>query len=290
MPIVQVGLLQTQCNGANTLAMDWHSGSDTIVIIPCFNEAARLDLRSFAEYLAASPNISFQFVDDGSTDATGTMLDKFAARHLGRAGVLHLPRNCGKGEAVRQGMLSAIQRRPEFVGYWDADLATPLDAIGQFRDLLRDRADLVLVMGSRVALLGRHINRKLVRHLLGRGFATAASLTLGLVVYDTQCGAKLFRTTPEAAGVFDKPFRSRWVFDVEILARILAADPDNAEESIYEFPLDRWTDVQGSQLKPSDFVRAATDLASIYWRAVRGRSKSPTSRPIALRPDRREAA
>jgi dolichyl-phosphate beta-glucosyltransferase len=270
--------------------MDRHSDCNTIVVIPCFNEAARLDLHAFAKYLAASTDISLQFVDDGSTDPTGTMLDEFAARHAGRVSVLHLACNSGKGEAVRQGVLNAMRCRPEFVAYWDADLATPLDAIGQFRDLLRDRADLVLVMGSRVALLGRHINRKLVRHLLGRAFATAASLTLGLVVYDTQCGAKLFRATPEAIKLFEQPFRSRWVFDVEILARILAAGKYGVYEAIYEFPLDRWTDVQGSQLKPTDFIRAATDLARIYWRDVRGRSKSPTPRPIALRPDRREAA
>ena len=270
--------------------MDRQLDCNTIVVIPCFNEAGRLDLHAYAKYLAASSDVSFQFVDDGSTDATGSMLDGFAAHNIDRVSVLHLTRNCGKGEAVRQGVLSAMRRRPDFVGYWDADLATPLDAIGRFHDLLRERADLVLVMGSRVALLGRHINRKLVRHLLGRAFATAASLTLGLVVYDTQCGAKLFRATPAAAGVFEKPFRSRWVFDVEILARMLRAGQDDVHESIYEFPLDRWTDVHGSQLKPSDFVRAATDLARIYWRDVRGRSKSPSPRPIALRPDRREAA
>ena len=195
---------------------------------------------------------------------------------------------------MRQGMLSAMQRSPDFVGYWDADLATPLDAVEQFRDLLRARSELNLVMGSRVALLGRHINRKLARHLAGRAFATAASLALGLVVYDTQCGAKLFRATPETASLFEQPFRSRWVFDVEILARMLAAvaasGKQPAEQMIYECPLDRWQDVRGSQLKPSDFIRAAADLARIYWHDVRGRSESVSPQPVAIRPDRREAA
>jgi dolichyl-phosphate beta-glucosyltransferase len=274
--------------------MDRHSGTDTIVVIPCFNEAARLDLRAFVAFLASSSDVSFEFVNDGSTDATGSMLDEFAARHVGRVSVLHLQRNCGKGEAVRKGMLSAMQQLPNFVGYWDADLATPLNAVDQFRDLLRARPELSLVMGSRVALLGRHINRKLARHLAGRAFATAASLALGLIVYDTQCGAKLFRATPETAKLFQQPFRSRWVFDVEILARMLAATAafgnQPAEQVIYECPLDRWHDIRGSQLKSRDFIRAAMDLASIYWHDVRGRSKLPTPRPIALRPDRREAA
>ena len=135
MPIVQFGFARN-LHRKTASAMDRHSDCNTIVVIPCFNEAARLDLHSFAKYLAASSDVSFQFVDDGSTDATGTMLDDFAARNIDRVSVLHLSSNCGKGEAVRQGMLSAMKRRPEFVGYWDADLATPLDAIGQFRDLI----------------------------------------------------------------------------------------------------------------------------------------------------------
>jgi hypothetical protein len=156
------------------------------------------------------------------------------------------------------------------VGYWDADLATPLRSIASFAALLRDRPELMLVMGSRVALLGRQIRRRTARHLLGRAFATAASLVLGLSVYDTQCGAKLFRVTPETVALFNQPFRTRWIFDVEILARMVAATRNGgsrpAQESIYEYPLEAWQDVQGSRLKPHDFATAALDLAAIGWR------------------------
>jgi hypothetical protein len=160
------------------------------------------------------------------------------------------------------------------VGYWDADLATPLDAIPQLCNVLHERPELALVMGSRVALLGRQIRRSPWRHFIGRTFATAASLVLGLPVYDTQCGAKLFRYSPAVAALLESPFRSRWVFDVEILARIVAATRSSgsrpAHELIYEVPLDRWQDVRGSRLRPFDFFVAAFDLAALYWRFRRG--------------------
>ena len=114
--------------------------------------------------------------------------------------------------------------------------------------------------------MGRHIARNPWRHYSGRLFATAASTVLGLPVYDTQCGAKLFRVTPLLPSIFATPFVARWIFDVEILARFLSTDrrgPAHVATSLYELPLDEWIDVQGSKLRTKDFARAALDLARI---------------------------
>jgi hypothetical protein len=166
------------------------------------------------------------------------------------------------------------------VGYWDADLATPLDTISRFHELLKARSEFTLVMGSRVALLGRQIRRSGLRHFAGRAFATAASVVLGLPVYDTQCGAKLFRVTEITKAAFAKPFYARWVFDVEILARMAAAE--KIRDSIYEYPLETWHDVAGSRLKSSDFVVAGFDLAAIYWRYMRRRARRDPVAPIGI--------
>ena len=246
---------------------------ETVIVVPCYNEAARLDVAAFAEFLDRTVGVSLVLVDDGSTDGTPHVLEQLRARYPRRVSVLGLGANVGKAEAVRRGMKLALRRSPAMVGYWDADLATPLEAVLQFRSVLEQRPELVLVMGSRVALLGRRIRRRWIRHVLGRAFATAASLTLDLVVYDTQCGAKLFRVTPETASLFDRPFHTRWIFDVEILARMIAATRAGgglpAEETLYEFPLDRWEDVAGSRLTSRDFLIAALDLAAIRWRYLR---------------------
>jgi glycosyltransferase involved in cell wall biosynthesis len=250
--------------------------SEIIVVVPCFNEALRLQTTAFSEFLDRSTNVTLLFVDDGSIDDTPFVLERLRQRHPRQVCTLRLSANVGKAEAVRRGMLIALRRQPTVVGYWDADLATPLDAISRFVEVMTTRAELRLVMGSRVALLGRHVQRSSLRHFIGRVFATAASAVLRLSVYDTQCGAKLFRNSPDLSALLESRFQSRWVFDVEILVRIVAAShlPGSppAHKLIYEYPLDQWQDVHGTHLRPLDFLIAAIDLAAIYWRYRRSRS------------------
>ena len=242
------------------------------IVIPCFNEAKRLDLAAFERFAADTPNVTFLFVDDGSTDDTRRILDELAIRMPDRASVLALERNSGKAEAVRRGVNRALDWKPSYVGFWDADLATPLGVIREFSELLDRNPHLQLIMGARVQLLGRRIERSTLRHYTGRVAATAISMVLGLRVYDTQCGAKLFRADA-ARELFREPFRTRWIFDAEVIARLIArlgahSDP-SARDVIYEYPLHAWMDVRGSKVGPSDYLRAAVDLFRIYNHYVR---------------------
>lgn len=246
--------------------------TNAIIVIPCYNEAARLDVEAFRRFVAYGRSLQFLFVNDGSTDETLTVLEGLCradSKHF----VLHnLPQNRGKAEAVRQGVLRAMELGCDLVGYWDADLATPLEAIAEFQAFLEAHQTVEIVMGARVKLLGRRIERRPLRHYLGRIFATTASIALGLAVYDTQCGAKLFRTTPTIGQLFAEPLRTNWIFDVELLARFVrcrrsAGKP--VEEAIYEMPLDQWREVRGSKVRVRDFVKAFFGLGTIYWTYLR---------------------
>ncbi len=201
--------------------------SDLVLVVPCYNEAARLRAPVFLDFVARHPSVRLLFVDDGSVDGTMAVLEQMAQEAPARVRAMRLEKNQGKAEAVRRGLLDAMTDRPALVGFWDADLSTPLSAIEDFLTVAAKRPSAELILGSRVLLMGRDIRRKTSRHYLGRVFATAASLALDLPVYDTQCGAKVFRANDALRRVLGEPFRSRWVFDVEILARYLALPVDD---------------------------------------------------------------
>jgi glycosyltransferase involved in cell wall biosynthesis len=246
------------------------------VVIPCYDEAARLPAARYKDFLREHPEVSFVFVDDGSRDGTLDLLRSIERVDPERVSVLALPENAGKAEAVRRGILRALDADVDYVGFWDADLATPLAAIPEFVKLLDARPELELAIGSRVVLLGRRVERRALRHYLGRIAATLISVALGLRVYDTQCGAKLFRANASARELFREPFRARWAFDVEILARLVRSRRGRAlppaEAVTCEVPLSEWIDVAGSKIRPRDYLRAGVDLLRIWWRELgRGR-------------------
>lgn len=246
----------------------------TILVVPCYNEAHRFDDAAFAAALEAQPDLQLYFVDDGSRDRTRARLEAFAEAWKSRCRVLVHELNQGKAGAVRTGLLEAFASDAAYCGYWDADLATPLEELPRFVEVLEAHPLLDLAIGSRVKLLGRSIERNPLRHYLGRIAATIASVLLDLPVYDTQCGAKLFRNSPAMARLFEEPLLSGWVFDVELIARLIRlrreSDGPRAEETIYEVPLHRWKDVAGSKIRPADYLRALVDVLRVYRRTLRG--------------------
>lgn len=236
-----------------------------ILVVPCYNEEHRLPVDALRGYSSANTRVEFLFVNDGSRDGTLRVLESLHREDSTRFSVLNLERNRGKAEAVRLGILAALERKPDFVGFWDADLATPLSELQDFLDVFATRAEIEMVFAARVRLLGRSISRNPSRHYVGRVGATLISSSLGLAVYDTQCGAKLFRSSEPMREIFREPFLSRWIFDVEIIARFVRQrGRDAAARAIYELPIKEWHDVKGSKVKSTDFIRALRDLWKIH--------------------------
>lgn len=234
------------------------------IIIPCYNEEQRLNQDAFKAYSNDNKFIDFLFVNDGSSDSTANILKKLSASN-NNFSFLDLDQNQGKAGAIREGVLSLqADNTYDFIGYFDADLATPLFEINNFLEQIEKRKDMLFIMGTRFARMGAQINRKASRHYIGRIFATLVSLILKIPVYDTQCGAKLIHKSV-VFKLFKEPLITKWLFDVELLARLeKLIGYKQAKKVILEVPLQQWDEIAGSKLKPTDFLQAPIELLKIW--------------------------
>jgi len=251
------------------------------LIIPSFDEEQRL---ADADVLTLVDDAKLRvfLVDDGSRDGTHARIESLAARRPGRIVAVSLPRNLGKGEAIRAGLRLAIDGGAPIVGYADADFSTPPNEIIRLLEVLlraqeEDSSPISVVMASRVARLGAQVRRSPLRHGLGRVFATLAALSLDAQVYDTQCGAKWFVVSPALHAALSIPFRGRWTFDLELLLRLVGRiDGLTATlplTAIREVPVDVWTNKQGSKLDLPGMVGALREVVALLGRArLDGRS------------------
>jgi glycosyltransferase involved in cell wall biosynthesis len=249
---------------ANALHITHFTFIMTCIIIPCYNEATRLPVAAFEAYWQQHPEVLFCFVDDGSTDTTRTLLEQLHATYPAQVDALILPKNQGKAGAVRAGMLHvSTTSQADYIGFLDADLATPLSAIQDLEARLSAQPALDLVMGSRIKYLGTDIRRNPVRHYAGRVIATLISTILKLGVYDTQCGAKLFRREL-VTDLFTEPFLSPWLFDVEVLARLIRNyGREEIQHHVAEMPLRQWIEMDDSRIKVSYYFKLWYELYRI---------------------------
>lgn len=226
------------------------------LVIPCFNEANRIQLPRFAQFLDTHPEYCCLFVDDGSTDNTYALLSDAQRLRPGQIELLKLNKNSGKAEAVRQGMLKALENGAyQYVGFIDADLSAPLEVMTALLDELEKNNQWHSAFGSRVKRLGAVIDRRLTRHIFGRVFATLSTGLLGVVSYDSQCGAKLFRREV-VVSLFGEPFVSNWIFDLEIILRA-------NHQGMVEVPVSEWRETGQSKIKPIDFLKVPWQMLKI---------------------------
>ena len=175
--------------------------------------------------------------------------------------IIRLADNVGKGEAVRLGMQRAISDGAQVVGYLDADFATSASEMLCLVERFK-QAGVWVLLGSRWLHLGAHIERFALRHYVGRIFSTFASIILKMPVYDTQCGAKLFAVSDVLSSSLASPFMSRWIFDVELLARL--QHYGYTTEDFIKEPLTRWIDIGGSKVRLLDLGKVFLDLIRLW--------------------------
>ena len=230
-----------------------------VIVIPFYNEVARINLEKFKQIFNEFPHYNFLLVDDGSSDNTLAILEDFKSR-FSAIEVFKLDRNLGKAEAIRSAVLSVSDA--DFISYYDADLATPFSELDKLIQFSIQHPNYKMVMGARIKLIGNGVKRSLKRHYFGRIFATIVSqFILKVAVYDTQCGAKVI-DFHIAKQIFEQPFISKWLFDVELLKRLQKIH--NLKEVVKEIPLEKWEEIGNSKIKVGDFIQIPFQLFQIY--------------------------
>jgi len=235
------------------------------VVIPCYNEEKRLKSKEFIDFIEGNSGYHFCFVNDGSSDKTIEVLEQLRAGREHYISIYDCEKNGGKAEAVRQGLLHMAQYDDlDYLGFLDADLSTDLT---DFDDLVKtiSTTDFQIVNGSRISRMGANITKESARKLISMTINLIICNILGMSFRDTQCGAKIMRKEliPIA---FDKPFLTKWLFDVEIFMRMKHHfGKEKARDIICEQPLKRWIHADGSKLSMKDSAKIGFQLIHIYW-------------------------
>ena len=211
------------------------------IVIPCFNEERRVGetLHVTIEYLTINaPESELIVVNDGSTDATGTIAREILSETRIATRLLENFPNRGKGAAVRTGLLAA--REP--IGLFsDADLSTPIEETPKLIEPIAN-GEVDIAFGSRAldrSLIGVHQPWR--REQAGRVFNLLGRVATGLPFWDTQCGFKAFRLDV-CRPILESARINGFAFDVELL--FLA---HRAGLRIREIPV-RWNHAEGSKV------------------------------------------
>lgn len=236
----------------------------TGIIIPCYNEAKRIDQQAFIDFAITHEDYHLCFVNDGSTDNTNDVLEKMQWKSPYNISVVDIKKNAGKAAAVRSGS-QYMYGVPGItsIGFMDADLSTDFR---DFKDLVKTlhREEKIMVFGSRNTGKKSGIERDFVRGLISKFVKQFILLILGLPIRDTQCGAKVFKKEVVPM-IYAQQFVSRWLFDVEIFLRLKRNfGKQNLMQNIFEQPLMRWVHVDDSKLGVKDSIKIPFNLAQIW--------------------------
>jgi len=213
------------------------------LIIPCYNEEFRINEKEIFSLISIT-NATIYFANDGSTDNTSGVIEKICSTYPDRCFLLNYNKNEGKAAVIYKSMNTITDNYSyDYVGYFDADFSTPPEEIKRLIDIITT-SEYKFVIGSRILLLNAVIQRKWYRHLIGRVILTLINFKHKLEIYDTQCGAKLF-SSEIIKEAFDKPFKTSWLFDTEILIGLKKKDLLKTGK---EIPLNFWADYGGSKL------------------------------------------
>lgn len=219
-----------------------------LLVIPSYNDSERLGAflpRLCEVFLSSNLGIRIQVVDDGSKSVevskTRSLVDDCRKQFADLEPLLHLETNRGKGGAVYAGWAQADSE--EWLAFVDADGAIPAEEVQRFCQLASEQDEYDGILASRVLMLGHSIHRTSKRHIVGRIYATLSSIIVGMPVYDSQCGFKIFKRScfERVRAQLRTP---RFGFDMELITFFSLQG-----FRLLEIPIRSWRDVPGAKVR-----------------------------------------
>jgi glycosyltransferase involved in cell wall biosynthesis len=241
-----------------------------VVIVPCFNEADRLNLVYFNE-LRTIQNTIWIFVDDGSTDNTSKILKKFS-KEINVVN-LRIERNVGKSKAIAYGMNFASREFANigWIGFLDSDGAFTSGDVERIIKMTGTIKRYDAIYTSRVKMAGRNIKRNNARHIVARLITSLFGLVWRDIPYDTQSGFKLYKYSNDYNSILIQPFKTKWFFDIEISIRYLKYKEN--EINVWEEPVSSWFDISGSKINYRQTFRISFEVIYIFILLLSQRKK-----------------
>ncbi|MEM8566169.1 MAG: glycosyltransferase [Bacteroidota bacterium] len=190
------------------------------IVIPCYNESSHLDVKSFIEYAANNKHNILCFVNDGSSDETRETLAKIKSVEHENVHIYNMDKNSGKAKAVQQGALYLYyQTSVQTIGFIDAHLSPDFEDYADLLWAMKINKNLKAIYGSRTSNKIHGVKRNGIRNIISFIVRIVIYCITGLKIQQIQHGAKVFDRKLIPA-LFGQEFKSRWLFDIEILLRL----------------------------------------------------------------------
>ena len=161
------------------------------IIIPVFNEEYYLqklfvDIKKFFN----EKNVEIIFVNDGSYDHSRKILEDLQNESFFfNLKLINLPKNLGKGRAVREGLKIS---KGNYILLQDADLELDIKDSKEIYDIIQNDKSIKCIFGSRYLSGKLRKHNYFVNKVIGKLNTLIFNILFGQSLTDIHCGLKIF--------------------------------------------------------------------------------------------------
>ena len=189
--------------------------SDTVVIIPTYNEKENIQKMIHTVLAIAEHQFDILVIDDNSPDGTGAIVDAMVAQQPDRVHIIKRAGKLGLGTAYLTGFKWALERDYGYIFEMDADFSHPTDKLHELQAACATGGADVAV-GSRYKTGVNVVNWPMGRVLMSYYASAYVRLITGMGVCDTTAGFVCYRREVLEAIDLDNVEFKGYAFQIEM--------------------------------------------------------------------------